>query len=175
MKRLVCGRRKFGYIGFSVREQVLLPSQRCQPGRGGGGMLCGTRRHQGQLHALCLEWKIGKPSTSLCALTLKCFSWHALAWGAKGSCYLTCVESSWWWHFQSSGAAGSLFRLLEMWKTQLPVGQGWFWASQDLFCITTMAASGALPMLQWQRGRDCAPFSEEKKWFIFRKSALGKA
>lgn len=61
MKRLVCGRWKVGYIRFTVREQVLLPLQGCQPGRGGnGGTLHGTRRHQVQLHALCLEGKIRK-------------------------------------------------------------------------------------------------------------------
>ena len=59
-ERLVCGRQKFGYIGFTVGEQVLLLSQGCQPGGGGGGMLRGTQRLQVRLHALCLEGKIGK-------------------------------------------------------------------------------------------------------------------
>lgn len=61
MKRLICSRRKFGCIGFTAREQVLLPLQGCQPGGGGGGTPHGTHlQFQVQLHTLCLEGKMGK-------------------------------------------------------------------------------------------------------------------
>lgn len=69
MKRLVCSRWKFGYIGFTVREQVLLSSEGCQPGGGdGGGTLRGTQQPQVQLHALSLEGKNQENHPQACVL-----------------------------------------------------------------------------------------------------------
>lgn len=165
-KRPVCSRWKFDHNGFTGREQDLLPPRECQPGGGSEAALRSAWCFRMQLHALCLEGKIRKTIHRLLCfdsemLSLTCF----LPKGAQGSWHLTCVESSQQWHFQSSRAAGSLYRVSEMWKMQLPAGQGSLGKNPHLFCITIMALS----VSQGQCGKDCASFSKEKKWIIFRK------
>lgn len=64
-----------------------------------------------------------------------------------------------------------LCRLSETWKMQLLRGQGWFWASQELFSIVAVVPAEAALQHQCRR----AAFPPQKKWKVFRKCGLWKA